>query len=352
MNIRRFFTKAKRNINQFFETEYWYRFRKPISLWYDEDTKKFEKSLYPENAGEILADTWNGESDLWNILLLKIDHMFYNLRKYGNEANYYFDESDVKKYSNKNDKIFLAKKTVKELLFKTRDTFWLFNWGCDESISEDGNIHFYIKASEDLKDLVLIATTSKEIPQDKIPKEKKLYTLDFTKDENGKISFANKLAKQYKDSNVIPLRAWKVEGSLEDFLIDLNIFDDLAIENIKETFGIDLQESRKGIDFIIESFSMYCPDVKTEEIHLLSEKLREHARGNFIKCRRILELRHLIKNLSKLEEIKLESPDFNLSAEERQAYYENWRKRYVSERKKAYRAIADFLAEYGDNLWD
>lgn len=352
MKVKRFFIKAKRNINQFFETEYWYRFRKPINLWYNEDTKKFEKSLYPENAGEILADTWNGESNLWNILLLKIDHMFYNLRKYGNEANYYFDESDVKKYGNKNDKIFLAKKTVKENLFKTRDTFWLFNLNCNESISEDGNIHFYIKASEDLKDLVLIATTSKEIPQDKIPKNKKLYTLDFTKDENGKMSFANKLAKQYKDSNVIPLRTWKVEGSLEDFLIDLNIFDDLAIENIKETFGIDLQENRKGIDFIIDSLCMYCPSIEIEEIHLLSEKLREYARGNFVKCRRILELRRLVKNLSKLEELRLESPDSNLSKEERNIYYKNWRKRYISERKKAYRAIADFLAEYGDDLWD
>ena len=65
LNLRRtimrrenIFRKIKRIISQFIETEYWYRFRKLPSYWYDD-----EQNIYSPLKEKILARDW--QSKLW-----------------------------------------------------------------------------------------------------------------------------------------------------------------------------------------------------------------------------------------------------------------------------------------------
>lgn len=120
------FRNIKRIISQYLETEYWYRFRKLNHLWYNENDSKWhsaDKSSYPYKARDILISTWKGEYDLWYSMLLKLEHMFWNLKKYGSEANYCFYQSDIEKYGNSKNKEILAKKIIKSALFDEHNFF-------------------------------------------------------------------------------------------------------------------------------------------------------------------------------------------------------------------------------------
>lgn len=64
-----------------------------------------------------------------------------------------------------------------------------------------------------------------------------------------------------------------------------------------------------------------------------SKKLKEHATGNFIKCKQLLHLCRLVKNL-------LSALD-NLHTEES-----------VRERQELYKKIFEFMGENGMNWWD
>ena len=76
------FRELKRVIAQFFETEYWYRFRKTPHYYLNDETQKYEPSIYDKRARDTLTCTWNGDSDILQMALLKTEHMFHNLKKH------------------------------------------------------------------------------------------------------------------------------------------------------------------------------------------------------------------------------------------------------------------------------
>lgn len=82
------FSELKRITSQFFETEYFYRFR------------KLNKHV---RAASFLNSTWEGDQDLLNILLLKIEHMFYNNKKFTDRYPQCIDASYFRDCKNKDD---------------------------------------------------------------------------------------------------------------------------------------------------------------------------------------------------------------------------------------------------------
>ena len=70
------FRELGRIISQFFETEYFYRFR-----FINKNTR----------ALSYLNSTWEGTTDIFRIMLVKVEHMFYNIKNHNDIAPMYIE---------------------------------------------------------------------------------------------------------------------------------------------------------------------------------------------------------------------------------------------------------------------
>lgn len=357
---RNIFREAKRLISQHFERRYWYEWRKVPHYWYNDETKKYEDSSYPKNAKTIINSTWEGEYDLWTAMLLKLDHMFFNLRKYGAEKDYYFFSNDIETYGSDKDKEFILKSSLRKH-FKKENTLFLFNiHTSDASLSENGLIHFNIKLDNDK--LILYAEYNKEIPQNKIPKKKKLYTLlGFEKDDKGKSNIKWEFAKQYKTYTTDEVYTWNrlANEDIADFILDrvaIN-FDKVVVGYLK-TLGSKIKWNKDEyfdvqkilIELLDTSLELYVDDKSK-----LSKELKKHAIGNFVKCRDILHLRHLIKNLLKISDTddKYYSMWRNVEDdEERAKKLKEAEQLYLNDREEAYKKVMSFMCDKSPRWWD
>lgn len=103
------FRELKRIISQWVETEYWYRFRK-------------RHGEHDRNVS-ILNDTWNGHNTLLQWQILKVEHMYHNLHKYGCEAMRYVDSPDFLDNCEAPD-MFYALKYVQDRAKETGELQW------------------------------------------------------------------------------------------------------------------------------------------------------------------------------------------------------------------------------------
>lgn len=294
--------KMIKNIKKFFETEYWYRWRKIISYWFDKDDKKYKVSYYPKKASNIINSTWEGENDLLMIMLLKADHMFWNLKKYGMELNYYFYNSDIQKYGSTEDKIYILRKIINSL---KNQRFFLFNGTVeDKALSESGLVHFYLSKNE--RYICIEADLDKKNPN-----------------EDGYRTLLTVKAGVYELYNDTPK---EIEKLLNYLARDVREYVDIHNISVKVNLN-DLKE------IIIAAKSDEGFEIK--ELPYLSRELKNHAIGNFVKCKEILHLRHLIKNILNLDSMDYKDEQL-----------------YISNRKKAYSELATFMAEKGDRWWD
>lgn len=347
------FSKAKRHISQLWETEWWYRFRKIHRYWLDVDTGRWEKCVPQDHARDIITSTWEGENDLWGAMLLKLDHMFWSLRKYGEEKKYYFWSLDA---ATKEDRRFLAAKKLEDALLKEGEVYLCNAYTDSYVISNDGIVNFYLKYYEN--EAVLLMKTHKQIPPETIPKKKKLYTLKTWRDSEGKLHWSDKNeAPQYRNIEsaeicrtvrhpgdfagiarvvIESLRAW-VSKSVNDFEIETDLSGDES-----EVLERILLERTDDIDLEIK------------DLPSLSPQLRATAAGNFVKCRDILHLRRLIKNLLKMDNLddKYNTWRDAKSEEEKNERFKNDRETYQRDRKEAYQKICDFMCEKAQLWWD
>lgn len=363
--------RIKTNIEQFFERRYWYFWRPVWNAYYNEDTKKFQNSDYPKNARTVANSTWEGEQDLWGMFLLKLDHMIYNLRKYGNEKSYYFYSADVEKYANEQDKHRFAYKIAHTIY---NSNIWIMNARTeDREFSASSNVHFYLTYDEknDPYKIYLVAKTDELIPQEKIPKSKKLYTLDEKRDENGNfIGFDNKLADQFKSRETYIVHEWpvnkdeKLAGGKTDFVV-VNIVADDVFKQIKEfcdAHSLIVHEDmlpyihgeKTFIDLLMGLIDTVSIDIDISEIHLLSDELRKHAVGNFVKVRDMLHLRHLVKKLVNMSDTddKYFNMWQNAYGEERQKKVAEAYDLYNKDRKALIDEIASIMYEKAPRFWD
>ncbi len=328
----RIFNKIARH----FETRYWYYSRKITTLYFDEDSKKFKNSFPKEKAKDILRSYWNGEADLWRTMLLKLENMFWFLHKNGVTLNYYFYEDDIEKYASDEDKIFISEKVINQTVAKG-EKLWLFNGSVAKDISESGLVHFYLVYKDD-SDLILTCTSDVEIPTKSIPKGKKLYEIKTFKDENGKIQFEEKVSPQYKtktEENAIDFGKVESGNLAQKILSDVSAqFDEKIKSYLKSHPEIKVNENDLlPLKKLILKNCDKCGGFEIAEIPNFSKTLKEHARGNFIKCKELLHLRHLIKKL-------LSAMDDFHSEESEQ------------ERRDLYKKIFEFMSENGAKWWD
>lgn len=352
----------KRIIEKKIDREYWYNHRKITNLWFDDDDKKWHDSKYPGHARTVTDCTWEGEWDLWCSMLLKLDHMFWNIKTYGVEANYYFYSGDIEEYANDNDKRILAKKVIQHALLEKKEILsnklWLFSVDVDRKYSDNGKAEFYLQTTKDFKHLVLTVKTNELIPPKQIKKKDKMYTIDSYIDENGKRQWTHKEAEQYRRKFGEVLNQWELpEKDAADFILDK--IDTLATKRCKdyarEVFDGELDFNVNMMDIAMNRLDQYCPSFEIEEMPLFSEELKKHATGNFVKCRDMLHLRHLIKKLLETSEddMKYDYLFINERDEEkRSAGFKEAVARYNADREAAYKRVMDFMREKSRNWWD
>lgn len=360
--MKRLFHSVKRFFDKFIEIEYWYRFRKIKTFWFDDDKNKYELSTYPGRAENVLRSTWEGETDILYHLLLKLDHMFWNLKKYGVEKDYYIYSTDIHKYATVKDIQIIIRNIIKQNLNK-RGIHVLSYKTTNASLSNSGYLRFYLRKNFDKNSIQLVVAGDKLIPQNKIPKSKKLYSIDSSWGDNGEFKYQRHLADQYKEVDIDVIGEWRLDSikDIESYVLDKvslfldrDIYDYLKKEDKnflkKDWSPVVLNESL--IDRLDTNVQL---DYNFKDISQLSEGLRKHAVGNFVKCRDILHLRRLVKDIIKLDSNNNKYDYLWISENDDKKRNEmiiKARNRYEKDRKDAYKKFSDFMCEKSPNWWD
>jgi hypothetical protein len=293
------FHKVKRHIEQFFETEYWYRFRKLSFFWFDDETNKYIERK--ERARELTTITWDGEKDILGMMLLKIDHMYHNLKHHAAQSNFYFDSYVVLEHGTLDDKIWAFHKILEtyEWNRSKKEKDWecsQFNYVLDDGAHENRFVYGY--------------------------------------DAN--------------DKPLYYIRRWNTNGTVEYFYGHKNSLFSL-------NKGLDAQD--KTCLAIIEGVIqyVYSVNIPVTEFYKLSDGLKPYARGNRRTLTQLLHLRHMVKKLYLIEDTDDKYSDMwmNIKDPDKQrAKLHEAEELYLKDRQDLYHAIADFMAEHGRGWWD
>ena len=371
------FRELKRIISQYFETEYWYRFRKTPHYYLNDETQKYEISKYDKRARDFLTCTWNGDSDILQMALLKTEHMYHNLKKHSYHQYFYVDafrffeegatdsdralfarqvldnyEKSPKKYEycwNFNRKEFFSdKKLSKTVSKKTRkynkyvgfeNSWWIGNEDVDKSMSDSELVHYYLY-HHDMFDgwgwqttWGIKRTFDEQIPPSEIPEKRKQYYLNLDDPDLGHEEAPQYRVKKTEDVTYFPsCYTW------EDIQ---KIVDDKGIK-------IDVLKS-----FLTGAQTMLVDDMKIYA--KLSPYIKSKARGLRRNLIELLHFRHMLKKLIYLSDTddkyyqmwdSVKDPD-----EKSKKLYEA-EELYRQDRKDLYLKIAEFMAENGDSWWD
>lgn len=294
------FRTLKRIIAQYFETEYWYRFRKYYSFWYDKDERKYE--ITKNKARDVITSTWNGENDILSIMLLKIEHMFYNLKRYGNQLGFYIDSYHfLEKEATEQDKILFINQIFNKKPIEKNKEFWIGN-----EEKDNVTIHYYLV----------------------IEKNKTDYTIKVISRQKGNL---DKYILGFETKNLKNIELQKIQKSLDDCNISINILDSLFIG--EQTFVID--------------------DMKTYT--RLSPYMKSVARGLRRQLTDLLQLRRMIKKLNNMTDI--DDKYYSMWSEEKDKELRSKkvveaRKLFEKDRKELYLKIANFMIDKGETWWD
>lgn len=317
----------KRVISQFFETEYWYRFRKIGYSWFDDygsdATNKYRWNYI--RAGKQLACTWEGEKDILDMMRLKIEHMFWNLKKYGNIAYCYLDNYEVLKNGSKSDKVFIAQKVIEQYDFeyKTKENQWCSK--CHEEWWTD--LTLKVKSPKKTRKCKYHNYTTR-ILVGRI-EDKKLYFIHENYfDGAGQL---DKWSIQSKDLQVeLPFncKLTEIQKILDEKGLKINFIEGL----INYSMSIDLDPAK--------------------DLSRLSSKLRKEVRGERQILVDLLTLRHAVKKLAGLEDLDDKYTKIWENSLNKEEKIKEAGKLFLSDRKELYYKVVNLMIERGRDWWD
>lgn len=297
--MKNIFRTIKRHISQFIETEYWYRFRKVSFFWFDDETNKYVERK--ERARELTTITWDGDKDILGMMLLKIDHMFYNLKHYAAQADFYFDSYNILDHGTLDDKIWAFHRILQE-----------YEWTSSKKNKDWQNSQYN-------------------------------YVLDDGTHENRFV-----YGYDANDNPLYYVRRWNIDRTVEYFYGHKNHL--LPLNK-----GLDVQD--KTCLAIIEGVIkyVYSVNIPVTEYHKLSSGLKPYARGNRRTLTDLLHLRHMVKKLYLMEDT--DDKYFNMwgKVKDQDKQHElliEAEKLYDQDRQELYRSIADHMASRGRGWWD
>ena len=327
------FREIKRHIEQFIETEYWYRFRKIGYPWFDDfgDDATYKYQWNYCRARDHITCTWEGEKDILDMMRLKIEHMFWNLKNYGNVSPCYIRSSDVLKYGTQADKNLMAHRVIEryDFKYKTKENDWYSDFHEEWWTDMECQVH------------------------NKKPTRKYKYH-----------SYINR----------IPIG---IDNDIEYFLVHDNCFDGYGWSG---GWGIE-SEDRKGENFFFPSCYRFSDIQKllddkgvkidivegliklnhsidivpNEDLGKLSPELRKCVEGERQTLVELLELRRYVKRLSNLESTN--DKYYKMwcdikDTDEKQAKMKEADELFLSDRKELYNKIVDLMVRKGMGWWD
>lgn len=304
------FKKIRRIIFQYFETEFWYRWR----------TVSKPNAEIKRKAFENLNDTWNGDFSILNIIDDKVTHMLHNLRKYGNCAKLYILPSDIAEHGIEKDIQFAWNKALED---EKDPKLYLGSISVNKQESDSEYRRFYLEKENDWN---IVSYDEEEIPFEKIPKNKRMRT--FIGYKNGEI--LTDWAKEYKQIHKTYIAKIK------------NIYDYHAIQISLNNSNISLNILKDGF------FAISTLHLEPEEIKLISKDLYSYAQGLRPTLKQLWEFRRKIRKLRDLDDTDFYDLDKNYSKEEYQEIY----KKFETYKKEMVYEIADYWIKYASGWWD
>lgn len=327
------FKEIKRHISQWIETEYWYRFRKIWYSWFDDygEDATYKYKWKASRAGFHLACTWEGEKDILDMMRLKIEHMFWNLKNYGNVAYCYLRSKIILEIGTSQDKIIAAQRIIAKYDFdyKTKENDWYSDFHEEWWTDMECRVHS--------------------------PKPTRKY-------------------KYHSYVNKIPIG---IDNGIKYFLVHTNYFDGYGWSG---GWSIESKD-RKGENFYFPSCYRFSDiqklldekDIKinlvegllnlehtinlvpSEDLGKLSPELRKHVEGERQILVDLLTLRRYVKKLENLEDT--DNKYYNMwkdieDADEQRKKMKEAEDLFLSDRKNLYNQIFSLMVEKGMGWWD
>lgn len=307
--------------------QYFFNTKKTKGYWYDDEKCKYVRDKRDDiKAKDTLYCWWNGEDDIFDVVLLKIEQMFYEMKKNGHHS-YCYLWAHLFENACKSDKDWTLSYILKQL--KNNRKF-AFNNSTKDSAS--GLAHYYLSDEKGLYKLSV--EVDEQLDPNIIPKHKKMYTLEGFDDIKGKL--ITKEAPQYKTC-------------LHSTIYECDTIDEM-IRFVKVEFKKDL------VDELIKNEQTF--ELEMSDYKVLSKPLLKQVDGLREQLKDLLQLRHLIKKARYIEDpYPFELPEYKdvwdtLTFERKTEIYQALQKKHLKDRQNAYRAIADFMALKGNTWWD
>ena len=340
--IKNFLPEIKRIVGQFFETEYFYRWRKvTYHDWFDgEHTKTVVRAL------SHLNNTWDGDISILNILDDKIFHMYVNLRKYGSTTSRYINGKDVLKDGTK------AEKT----------------WGFYRMLDTGPSINI----------------TNDTKPKNGIKREAKLlYITESSTEENASYYFAkvkdtHKFEEVDEFYSIVKCVSTKSDKTITTFVVDsktgdivekkrpiyksqykllYNLENQVPLKQIIDLFEYKLSIKITEKDLYTE-IAHNAIDVYPEDYLHLSDKMKRCISGRIKGLHSLWQFRRMLNNLNNMSSddepynTELNEAYKEDDEEKRQALMEQAWNHFKKDKKEYARKIADFWCENSGSWWD
>jgi hypothetical protein len=296
------FRETKRVVEQFFETEWWYRWRSWYYYYFDDEKNKYVKGS-KQKARDYLTSTWDGIGDILMMMRLKIEHQYHELKHYGNQAYFYLDNHNIIKYGTNLDKLICFEIALRDY---------------DKVETDSLNVikHYYNKEKGNFANCFLIGDSEW-------------------------------LCHEYKNNQPA---GWIIAVRNGGSLITSN---DLEIYDIVYSLDLDNKRDRKIVEGVLEN--LYTTNLTIKDYHRLSKPLQKKVRGLRRNLTELLHARHLIKKIYNLDDT--DDKYYNMWVNEEDDELRSKKlieaeNLYNEDKKKLWRELADYIAENGDGWWD
>lgn len=332
-------------LRNYIKTEYWYRFRKRKYLEHF-DGKYIERKHL---AGEVLSSWYNGENDILEIMLLKIEQMFFELKKNGFHSYFYVDSFNFfEEGATESDRLIFFHRIIDD---------------CERNPNKYKD-YFFFNRTEYYSDKKFESTVTKEDKKHKnycgfenrwwIGNEE---TDDKEVSTSGLVHYYFYHCRQYDGEQF--QEHWGIsktfdrknkETKAEIVFVIPPFYSPKDIQKVLDDKGIKI-DFYKGL--LLGAQSMDVSDMKV--FAKMSPYIKSVARGLRRTLKELLILRHKIKKLNELSDTDDKYYSMWKDAEEGEkmrmaikSAYET----YEADRKKLYEEIFTLMANRGNTWWD
>jgi hypothetical protein len=239
-----------RKISQIFESLYWYRWRH-----------------YKDNE-LTLPNCWSGSWSIYKVMLDKLEHIMYGIKKYSDIEKRYIPLFNVSIDTLSEEEQSFIKEWAKKVFYSSNKRFYCGFRSCDENTSHDKCFRYYISFNKS-NQIVVEKSTQVRIPREKIKPSSRLYTI-----KNGKTEEVEQYEKIYD-------------------CIYVGAKSDNAIKEGCEILSEELGKEITFIDTIINSENVII--IRPEDYKSIPETLKNKIKGTIPQYHQMWQFRKMFK---------------------------------------------------------